>query len=410
MRCSNRGQGAAVTGTGVPIPITFPSESLNQAAFRSPISATPLTVFNPGRSYSSSFTPRALRSRSVASKSCTSRAIWVCVPDGFPLLWKSRNPVPRDSSYTTPPVRSTPDGVNPNFSEYQAFARSRSCAGSAAAARACIYSTSSTTTITFTSSSRRLSSAGEAARRFATIDDHRLPGDVRSLVRSEKGEKRGDLIGAGVPAERDLAVDLFEHGRGVFRFLHGREHIARTDGDHSHYGCQLEGHGSREFDDARLGGVVIRVERVPDNPVRRSHVDDYPTSGVDHPARRLLSDGEDSREVDGEQLRPLGRREIQKFVPPTDAGVVDQDVQSTQHTVDVVERPDDGTVVGDIGNDGLDQVGKPGLDLFGTSRITVDDDNTAFLVDESSHGRGADAARPTGDDHALSLQSAHQRM
>src|SRR5919109_1465430 len=98
-----------------------------------------------------------------------------------------------------PPNGSNPDGFKPNFSEYQAFARTRSCAGSVAAARACIYSTSSASTITLVLRPRIRSTAGEATGRFAAIDDHRLPGDVGSLVRGEEGKERGDFIGPSVP-------------------------------------------------------------------------------------------------------------------------------------------------------------------------------------------------------------------
>ena len=73
---------------------TFPSLSLNHAVLPAPNSATPSTVFSPGRSYSSKTTPRERSSASSASKSETVKPICVWSPDGAPNEVKSRKRVP----------------------------------------------------------------------------------------------------------------------------------------------------------------------------------------------------------------------------------------------------------------------------------------------------------------------------
>src|SRR5207244_8581992 len=80
----------------------LPSECLNQAPLLPPKSAIPLTVLSPGVSMSSNLTPLDWRSLTAPSTSSTSIAIWVCVPDGFPLLGNTPKPVPAASSYIRP--------------------------------------------------------------------------------------------------------------------------------------------------------------------------------------------------------------------------------------------------------------------------------------------------------------------
>ena len=60
--------------------------------------------------------------------------------------------------------------------------------------------------------------AGEAAG-FSAIAGEDVAGRVRGVVGGEEGEECGNFFGLGVAAERDLAIDLVEHGVGVFEAL-----------------------------------------------------------------------------------------------------------------------------------------------------------------------------------------------
>src|SRR6266436_5390342 len=78
------------------IPTQFLPGSMNQAISPNGTSATPSTVFRPGRSYSSIFTPRERSSASSAPRSFTRQAAWVCgsaVPTVL-LLMAKREPPP----------------------------------------------------------------------------------------------------------------------------------------------------------------------------------------------------------------------------------------------------------------------------------------------------------------------------
>src|SRR5713101_1316598 len=78
------------------IPTQFLQGSMNQAISPNGTSATPSTVFRPGRSYSSIFTPRERSSASSAARSFTRQAAWVCesaVPTVL-LLMAKREPPP----------------------------------------------------------------------------------------------------------------------------------------------------------------------------------------------------------------------------------------------------------------------------------------------------------------------------
>jgi len=60
--------------------------------------------------------------------------------------------------------------------------------------------------------------AGEAAA-FSAVAGEDVAGRVRGVVGGEEDEECGNFFGLGVAAERDLAIDLVEHGVGVFESL-----------------------------------------------------------------------------------------------------------------------------------------------------------------------------------------------
>src|SRR5437764_6713863 len=152
----------------------------------------------------------------------------------------------------------------------------------------------------------------EATGDLAAVDGDHRAGQVGAVVGGKEGEERGDLLGSRVPAERDLRVGRAQHLRRVLGLLHRREHVAGADVVDVNLRRELERHRPRERDHAGLGGVVVGVQRVPDEPVRRGRDQDRAAVGFrsDHPPRRLLGAVERPVEVDGEDAPPLVGREL----------------------------------------------------------------------------------------------------
>src|SRR5437588_3330769 len=157
--------------------------------------------------------------------------------------------------------------------------------------------------------------AREAARGLAAVDrDHRAR-QVRRLVGGQEREQRGHLLRSRVPPERDPLVDRAQHLRRVLGLLHRREHVARAHAVHAHRGRELERQRPRQRDDARLRRVVVRVQRVPNERVRRRRHEDHAAVPGDHPPRRLLRTCEDAVEVHGEDAPPVLGRALQERPP-----------------------------------------------------------------------------------------------
>src|SRR4029077_15109694 len=97
--------------------------------------------------------------------------------------------------------------------------------------------------------------AGHSAGDFSAVDCVDVAGHVCGVVGPEIREKRGDFFGARVASEGNLAIHLFEHFIRILGALHGREDISRGNGVDAHFWRELDGHGARQCDHARFGGV-----------------------------------------------------------------------------------------------------------------------------------------------------------
>ena len=120
-----------------------------------------------------------------------------------------------------------------------------------------------------------------------------------------------------------LVVDLLLDQR--------RPDIARADGVAGDAGLgQLQGRDLGQADQAVLGGDVGRLEGRGDQAVRRGDVDDPAPAPRRHARDHRAHGVEGGREVDGQDLVPLGGREALDRRHVLDAGIVDQDVDRTQ--------------------------------------------------------------------------------
>src|SRR2546430_13567181 len=66
---------------------------------------------------------------------------------------------------------------------------------------------------------RAVLAAGQSACRFPAVDHDGLPGDVGRLIRSQKSEQCGDLLGSRVPVSW---IDEWMDTTGVYGLMHTR--------------------------------------------------------------------------------------------------------------------------------------------------------------------------------------------
>src|ERR1019366_7250239 len=101
-------------------------------------------------------------------------------------------------------------------------------------------------------------------------------------------------------------------------------------GVHRDFGGEGLGEGSREHDDAGLGGAVVRVLRPGTDAAQRADVDDAPLALPLHEARGLLAAEKDSLQVDRVDEVPIPLGDVERVEAGEAGGVVDQAVEASQ--------------------------------------------------------------------------------
>ena len=159
-----------------------------------------------------------------------------------------------------------------------------------------------------------------------------MAGDVAGFVRGEKDNRPSYLLGLAEAAHRGAPDDC------PLEFLplsDGRRHlcfdVCRGDGVDAHSRWRpLDCHGSRQFVEGSLAGVVGRQQRQGALGSNRRYVDDRATPTPEHPRRKHAQQIECSVQVDPQDLRKLLALDfLSRFDDGTDACVVNQDVRCT---------------------------------------------------------------------------------
>ena len=228
-----------------------------------------------------------------------------------------------------------------------------------------------------------------------------MAGDVGGVFGGQVGEEGGDFFGLGVAAQGDLAVDFFEHGIGVFGALHGCQDIAGRDGADSYLGGEFEGHGFCEFDDSCLGGVVIRIKRLPYEPIGRGGLQDHAAAALPHVTRGGLGHVEESGQVHRESAVPFIGSDVEELVADGDAGVIDEDVDPAHEVDGFRERSLDLRELRDVGGNDAGEFRELALDFGATFLVAVEDDDARAFFEEADSGGGADSAGASRDQHTF---------
>ncbi len=208
-------------------------------------------------------------------------------------------------------------------------------------------------------------------------------------------------------AERNLEIDFLEHSVAVLGALHGSQNVAGGDGADSDFRGEFEGHRLGEFDHACLGGVVIRIEGLPDEAVGGGGLENHAAAPLPHVARGGLGHVENSGQVHGEDAVPFVGGDVDEIVSDGDAGVVDEHVDRTHEadgfgkgTLDLVEP-------GDVSGDRAREFRKLALNFGAALFIAVEDNDAGAFFQEASCRGCADAAGASGDEDTFVLQTSH---
>ena len=248
------------------------------------------------------------------------------------------------------------------------------------------------------------------------VDVQGLAGDVRRLVAAQ--ERRGssdvlgvtdtlDRVGLGVHLPELLDVEL-EPTRGVVGHLGGDE----TRSDRVHVDpepTELEGQRAGEALYTGLRRGVVRLAAVA---VRRDagEVEDLPVLLRHERLLGRLAHQEGALEVHVDHRVPVVLTELEQQVVPGDAGVVHQDVQSTELLEHAVDSRLDGGTVGDVAPDadGLGRATELTRGGLGLLLVQVEYGDSGTLLGEPLGGSRADPSCSTGDDRHPSVVSTHQ--
>ena len=172
------------------------------------------------------------------------------------------------------------------------------------------------------------------ARRQTTVDDERLRGAERRLLRAQEEGHRGDLLRATDAPERVQPASLHARRRRVgldleIALCHAGVDVTRTDTVAADaILAKVERDRAREVDHRTFGRAVGAELGLDPEAVDRGHVDDRAATQAAHARDRCPGAQVDALEVDPEDAVPiLGRRVLDRaFV--LDRGVGDQRVGS----------------------------------------------------------------------------------
>src|SRR5690242_209053 len=182
----------------------------------------------------------------------------------------------------------------------------------------------------------------------AAVDRDHGPGDVAGGVGGQPGDRAGDLVRAGVPAQRHLAEDLLP---ALLRQRGGHVGVDQSGGDDvggDVAGAELAGDRAGEADQPGLGRGVVGLAGRAEQPDDRGDEDEPAVPGPQHAAGGPLGDPERAGQVGvqhpGELL--LAHPQQQRVVG--DSGVGHQHLHRALLRLDLGEGSVDLLQVGDV--------------------------------------------------------------
>ena len=125
-------------------------------------------------------------------------------------------------------------------------------------------------------------------RREAPVHHEDRPGEESGQVAGQVGEKRGDFLGRGDPADRVIVAEHRPELVGIARRLGRAMHQGGVDGaeadgiDPDAVGSVLDRHLSRQLMERTLRGGVRTLARDPDLSRDRPRIQDHPEALLDH--------------------------------------------------------------------------------------------------------------------------------
>src|SRR6266516_3716078 len=179
------------------------------------------------------------------------------------------------------------------------------------------------------------------------VDDQHLTRNGARQVGGEKEHRGGDVGALAESAQRNRSLKRLLDVLGQVLGQLGGD-VARRHGVDQHVARgQLLRHRLRKAEQAGLGGRVVGLPFVADQPHDAGDVDDAAPAALDHPARRELGEQERGLEVRIQHLVPVLLADPEQQVVLGDAGVVDEDVDGPDVRLD---RRDEALAVARLGD------------------------------------------------------------
>src|SRR5690606_20034516 len=165
----------------------------------------------------------------------------------------------------------------------------------------------------------------------------------------------------------------------------------------------VDGHSLGEAVDACFGGAVGCPVFHPDDAGDRSHIDDHAPALAFHDAHAVLAAEEDAAQIDRHQAVPVVFVGLVDGGGDSDAGVVDEDVETAGFLRDPFEGVAYLIRLGDIDDGGgeLGPVGRFGLGLLEAGFVDVKSVDRGSLRSKEQGDRLTDAGSGSGDDSGL---------
>src|SRR6266850_6802773 len=209
-------------------------------------------------------------------------------------------------------------------------------------------------------------------------------------------------------AQRDLAIDFFQHCIGVLCALHGREHISRSDRADPDLRGQLECHGFREFNHSGLGRVVVSVIWIAHDAVSRGGLQDHSATPLPHMPGRSLGYVEDAGEIDGKSPVPLFGSDVEEVVADAYAGVVDEDVNCAHEPYGFAEGRLDLLEMRDVRGDRAGHARQISSNLLASFGVAIQHNHVRAFFQKAGRSGGTDAAGAAGDENSLAVKTSHE--
>src|SRR5437762_10432586 len=171
------------------------------------------------------------------------------------------------------------------------------------------------------------------------VDDQHLTRNVARQVGGEKEHRGGDVRALAESAQRNRSLKRLLDVLGQVLGQLGGD-VARRHGVDQHVARgQLLRHRLRKAEQAGLGGRVVGLPFVADQPHDAGDVDDAAPAALDHPARRELGEQERGLEVRIQHLVPVLLADPEQQVVLGEAGVVDEHVDRAEVLLDRRDQP-----------------------------------------------------------------------